>query len=83
MGTARRLPLCLFPASWAALSGEAAAEGNLIENVLQALDDAELRQMYRRQCDQGSIAQARSRSSGKRECAEKSWRGKSPSLFNS
>jgi hypothetical protein len=28
---------------------EAAAEGNLIENMLQALDDAEFRQMYRDQ----------------------------------
>ena len=28
---------------------EAAAEGNLIDNMLQALDDAEFRRMYRDQ----------------------------------
>jgi hypothetical protein len=50
---ARRLPLrCREDAAKAGISGqdlEAAAEGNLIGNMLQALDDAEFQQMYRDQ----------------------------------
>jgi hypothetical protein len=50
---ARRLALrCLEDAARAAIGSqdlEAAAEGNLIGNMLQALDDAEFRQMYRDQ----------------------------------
>jgi len=50
---ARRLALrCLEDAARAGISSqdlEAAAEGNLIGNMLQALDDAEFRQMYRDQ----------------------------------
>jgi hypothetical protein len=48
---AGRLALrCLEDAARAGISSqelEAAAEGNLIGNMLQALDDAEFRQMYR------------------------------------
>ena len=47
---ARRLALrCREDAARAGISSqdlEAAAEGNLIGNLLQALDDAEFRQMY-------------------------------------
>jgi len=50
---ARRLALrCREDAARAGISSqdlEAAAEGNLIGNMLQALDDAEFRQMYRDQ----------------------------------
>ena len=50
---AGRLALrCLEDAARAGISSldlEAAAEGNLIGNMLQALDDAEFRQMYRDQ----------------------------------
>ena len=50
---AGRLALrCLEDATRAGISNqdlEAAAEGNLIGNMLQALDDAEFRQMYRDQ----------------------------------
>jgi hypothetical protein len=50
---AGRLALrCLEDAAKAGISSqdlEAAAEGNLIGNMLQALDDAEFRQMYRDQ----------------------------------
>ena len=50
---ARRLALrCREDAAKAGISGqdlEGAAEGNLIGNMLQALDDAEFRQMYRDQ----------------------------------
>jgi hypothetical protein len=50
---AQRLALrCREDAAKAGISGqdlEAAAEGNLIENKLQALDDAEFQQMYRDQ----------------------------------
>jgi len=50
---ARRLALrCLEDAARAGISSqdlEAAAEKNLIDNMLQALDDAEFRQMYRDQ----------------------------------
>ena len=50
---ARRLALrCREDAAKAGISSqdlEAAAEGNLIVNMLQALDDAEFRQMYRDQ----------------------------------
>ena len=50
---ARRLALrCREDATRAGISSqdlEAAAEGNLIGNMLQALDDAEFRQMYRDQ----------------------------------
>ena len=50
---AQRLALrCREDAARAGISGqdlEAAAEGNLIGNMLQALDDAEFRQMYRDQ----------------------------------
>ena len=50
---AGRLALrCLKDAARAKISSqdlEAAAEGNLIGNMLQALDDAEFRQMYRDQ----------------------------------
>jgi C4-dicarboxylate-specific signal transduction histidine kinase len=50
---AQRLALrCREDAAKVGISGqdlEAAAEGNLIENILQALDDAEFRQMYRDQ----------------------------------
>jgi hypothetical protein len=50
---ARRLVLrCREDASKAGISNqalEAAAEGNLIGNMLQALDDAEFRRMYRDQ----------------------------------
>jgi len=50
---AQRLALrCREDAAKAGIGGqdlEAAAEGNLIENMLQALDDAEFRQMYRDQ----------------------------------
>ena len=50
---ARRLALrCLEDAARAGISSqdlEAAAEGNLIGNMLQALDDAEFRQIYRDQ----------------------------------
>ena len=50
---ARRLALrCREDAAKAGISEqdlEAAAEGNLIGNMLQALDDAEFRQMYRDQ----------------------------------
>jgi hypothetical protein len=50
---AQRLALqCREDAAKAGISGqdlEAAAEGNLIGNMLQALDDAEFRQMYRDQ----------------------------------
>jgi len=50
---ARRLELrCLEDAARAGISSqdlEAAAEGNLIGNMLQALDDIEFRQMYRDQ----------------------------------
>jgi len=50
---ARRLALrCREDAAKAGVSSqdlEAAAEGNLIGNMLQALDDAEFRQMYRDQ----------------------------------
>jgi|SRR5215472_5351905 len=50
---AGRLALrCLEDAARAGISGqdlEAAAEGNLIGNMLQALDDAEFRRMYRNQ----------------------------------
>ena len=49
----RRLALqCREDAAKAGISGqdlEAAAEGNLIGNMLQALDDAEFRQIYRDQ----------------------------------
>jgi len=44
--------LCLEDAAKAGISSqdlEAAAEGNLIGNMLQALDDAEFRQIYRDQ----------------------------------
>ena len=48
---ARRLALrCREDAARAGISSqdlEAAAEGNLIDNMLQALDDAEFRRMYR------------------------------------
>jgi hypothetical protein len=50
---AQRLALrCREDAARAGISSqdlEAAAEGNLIGNMLQALDDAEFRQMYRDQ----------------------------------
>ena len=50
---ARRLALrCREDAARAGISSqdlEAAAEGNLIDNMLQALDDAEFRRMYRDQ----------------------------------
>ena len=50
---AQRLALrCREDAAKAGISGqdlEAAAEGNLIGNMLQALDAAEFRQMYRDQ----------------------------------
>jgi len=50
---AGRLALrCLEDAARAGISSqdlEAAAEGNLIGNMLQALDDAEFRQIYRDQ----------------------------------
>jgi hypothetical protein len=50
---ARRLALrCREDAARAGISSqdlEAAAEGNLIGNMLQALDDVEFRQMYRDQ----------------------------------
>ena len=50
---AGRLALrCLEDAARAGIGGldlEAATEGNLIGNMLQALDDAEFRQMYRDQ----------------------------------
>jgi len=50
---ARRLALlCREDAAKAGISEqdlEAAVEGNLIGNILQALDDAEFRQMYRDQ----------------------------------
>ena len=50
---AQRLALrCREDAAKAGISGqdlEGAAEGNLIGNMLQALDDAEFRQMYRDQ----------------------------------
>ena len=50
---ARRLALrCREDAARAGISSqdlEAAAEGNLIGNMLQALDDAEFRRMYRDQ----------------------------------
>jgi len=50
---ARRLALrCREDAARAGISSqdlEAAAEGNLIGNMLQAVDDAEFRQMYRDQ----------------------------------
>ena len=50
---AGRLALrCLEDAARAGISSqdlEAAAEGNLIDNMLQALDDAEFRRMYRDQ----------------------------------
>jgi len=50
---ARRLALrCREDAARAGISSqdlEAAAEGNLIGNMLQAVDDAEFRQMYRNQ----------------------------------
>jgi hypothetical protein len=50
---AQRLALrCREDAAKAGISSqdlEAAAEGNLIGNILQALDDAEFRQMYRDQ----------------------------------
>jgi hypothetical protein len=50
---AQRLALrCREDAARAGISSrdlEAAAEGNLIGNILQALDDAEFRQMYRDQ----------------------------------
>jgi len=50
---AERLALrCLEDAARAGISSqdlEAAAEGNLIGNMFQALDDAEFRQMYRDQ----------------------------------
>jgi hypothetical protein len=50
---AGRLALrCLEDAARAGISGqdlEAAAEGNLIGNTFQALDDAEFRQIYRDQ----------------------------------
>jgi hypothetical protein len=50
---AERLALrCLEDAARAGISSqdlEAAAEGNLVGNMLQALDDAEFRRMYRDQ----------------------------------
>ena len=52
-GQAQRLALrCREDAARAGISSqdlEAAAEGNLTGNMLQALDDAEFRQMYRDQ----------------------------------
>jgi hypothetical protein len=52
-GEARRLALrCREDAARSGISSqdlEAAVEGNLIGNMLQALDDAEFRQMYRDQ----------------------------------
>jgi hypothetical protein len=65
---ARRLALrCREDAGKAGISSqdlEAAAEGNLIGNMLQALDDAEFRQMYRDQLADQEISACSRNSSG-------------------